>query len=157
MESRFTRLLTAAVPPPGPAQRRATAAPQHAAAQPLTAQPGSVKIARDFTLGTLNNWGMTALTDDAVLVVSELVTNALRYGADARCGQLAIWLRLLAQPPYLMCLVSDASRDIPLRKPAGAGDVSGRGLQVIESCCCRWGWHLPDQDGKVIWALLPRD
>jgi anti-sigma regulatory factor (Ser/Thr protein kinase) len=157
MESRLTSLLTDAVPPQGLTQRRPTAAPQRAAARPLAAQPGSVKIARDFTRGTLRNWGMPAVADDAVLVVSELVTNALRYGAADRAGQLGIWLRLMAQPPYLMCLVTDASRDIPLRRLAGADDVTGRGLQVIESCCSRWGWHLLDQGGKTVWALLPRD
>ena len=156
MESRFTSLLTGAVPPQGLTQRRSAAAPQLAAARALAAQPGSVKIARDFTRGTLRDWGMLAVADDAVLVVSELVTNALRYGAASRSGQLGTWLRLLAQPPYLICLVTDATRDIPRRRLAGADDVAGRGLQVIESCCSRWGWHLLDQGGKVVWALLPR-
>jgi anti-sigma regulatory factor (Ser/Thr protein kinase) len=157
MESRLTSLLASAVPPQGLMQRRPATSPQRAAARALAAQPDSVKIARDLTRGTLHNWGMPALIDDAVLVVSELVTNALRYGAAGRGDELAIWLQLLAQPPYLMCLVTDTSRDIPLRRQTGAGDASGRGLQVIESCCSRWGWHLLDQGGKVVWALLPRD
>ena len=157
MESRLISLLAGAVPPQGLTQHRRATSPQRVAARALAAQPDSVKIARDFTRGTLRNWGMPALADDAVLVVSELVTNALRYGAAVRDGRLAIRLRLLAQPPYLMCLVTDASRDIPLRRRTGTGDATGRGLQVIESCCSRWGWHLLDQGGKVVWALLPRD
>jgi anti-sigma regulatory factor (Ser/Thr protein kinase) len=156
LESRLTTLLADAVSPQGGNRRRPATEPQHSAAQALTADPRSAKIARDFTWGTLHGWGMLALASDAMLVVSELVTNALRYGAASDRGQRAIWLRLLAQPPYLMCLVTDASLDIPVRKPAGARDATGRGLQVIESCCSRWGWHLLDQGGKVVWALLPR-
>lgn len=157
MDPRLTSLLAGAVPAQGLTQRRAAAAPARAAARALAAQPGSVKIARDFTQGTLGSWGMLAVADDAVLVVSELVTNAVRYGAAGHGGRPSIWLRLLAQPPHLICLVADASRDVPLRRQAGAGDVTGRGLRVIESCCSRWGWHLPDQGGKVVWAVLPPD
>jgi hypothetical protein len=162
MESRLTSLLAGAVPPQGLTQCQPAAAPARAAARTLNAQPGSAKIARDFTQGTLGNWGMLAVADDAVLVVSELVTNAVRYGAAGPGGAgpggaPSIWLRLLAQPPDLMCLVADASRDVPLRRQAGAGEVTGRGLWVIESCCSRWGWHLLDQGGKVVWALLPLD
>ena len=157
MESRLTSLLADAVAPQGLTQRRPVTTLSLAAARALATDPVSVKIAREFTRGTLQNWSMPALADDAVLVVSELVTNALRYGAASQCGRLAIWLRLLAQPPYLMCLVTDPSRDIPLRRQAGSGDATGRGLQVIECYCNRWGWHLLDEGGKVVWALLPRD
>ena len=68
-----------------------------------------------------------------------------------------IRLRLLAHAPYLMCMVSDPSPEIPLRRESGPEDPTGRGLQVIESCSSRWGWHLLDEGGKVVWALLPRD
>lgn len=155
MESRLTSILN--VPPQGLTQRRPMAPPQRAAGRALAAEPGSARIARDFTRGTLRSWGMLGLADDAVLVVSELVTNALRYGAASDGGRPGIWLRLLAQPPHLMCLITDASRDIPLRRQPGADEATGRGLQVIESCCSRWGWHLPGHGGKVVWALLPRD
>jgi anti-sigma regulatory factor (Ser/Thr protein kinase) len=154
MESRLTSLFAGAVPQQGLTQRQPGGPPQRAAARALAAEPGSVKIARDFTRGTLHNWGMPSLASDAVLVVSELVTNALRHGTSGDGGQVAMWLRLLAQPPYLMCLVTDASRDIPQRRRAGPADATGRGLQVIESCCNRWGWHLLDEGGKVVWALL---
>jgi two-component sensor histidine kinase len=101
---------------------------------------------------------MSALSEDAVLVVSELVTNALRYGAPGRGGdEPVIRLRLLAQPPYLMCMVTDPSREIPLRKESGTQDATGRGLHVIESCSSQWGWHLLDDGGKVVWALLPHE
>jgi anti-sigma regulatory factor (Ser/Thr protein kinase) len=132
--------------------REYPAAGQPAASRDLAARPEAVGTARDFTRYTLDGWGLQELTDDAVLVVSELVTNALQHAAP---GGTVIKLRLLAQPPYLMCMVTDPGRDIPLRRQAGPADDSGRGLQVIESCCSRWGWHLLDEGGKVVWALLP--
>jgi hypothetical protein len=155
------------------------AAPE--AARGLVPRPESVKIAREFTATTLRRWGMSALSEEAGLVVSELVTNALWHGlrgADDRpcpqgpgspdglagadgpaCGpdemsRQPIMLRLLAQPPYLMCMVTDPSREIPLRRDADPAAETGRGLLVIESCCTRWGWHLLDEGGKVVWALL---
>ena len=152
-------LLAGAVPSQTNAYRQSPwppneypAAGQPAASWELTARPEAVRTARDFTRYTLGGWGLQELIDDAALVVSELVTNALKHAAP---GGAVLKLRLLAQPPYLMCMVTDPSRDIPLRRQAGPADGNGRGLQVIDSCCSRWGWHLLDEGGKVVWALLP--
>jgi anti-sigma regulatory factor (Ser/Thr protein kinase) len=150
----FDCLLAGTVPRQG---RRRRQSAQPAASHSLPPRPESVKFARDFTRVTLRSWGLTAVSDDAELVVSELVTNALRHavrGPDS--DKPAITLRLLAQAPYLMCMVSDPSREIPLRRESGPDDPTGRGLQVIESCSSQWGWHLLDDGGKVVWALLPR-
>ena len=121
----------------------------------LEPRPESVRAAREFTRVTLAGWGMTALGDDAELVISELVTNALRHAVGGRGDAAVIRLRLLAQAPYLMCMVTDPSREIPVPGEPGPEAVAGRGLQVIESCSSRWGWHLLDDGGKVVWALLP--
>jgi len=86
-----------------------------AAAQPsatcaLSPLPESVKIGRDFARATLGHWGMATLTDLAELVISELLTNALRHGipsARQLAGDSPIRLKLLGQAPYLMCMVTD--------------------------------------------------
>jgi anti-sigma regulatory factor (Ser/Thr protein kinase) len=117
----------------------------------------SVKTGRDFTQATLLSWGMAALTDPAELVVSELVTNALRHGipsAREPAGGHHIRLRLLAQAPFVMCMVTDPGIDIPVLRESGPTEESGRGLNVVECCSVRWGWHLLDEGGKVVWALL---
>ena len=137
-------------------------APAEPAAQPtatctLPPSAESVKAGRDFTRATLRDWGMTALTDLAELVVSELVTNALRHGIPTarRLGEEhCVRLRLLAQAPFVMCMVADPERSIPVLKDADPAAETGRGLTVVEACCVRWGWHLLDEGGKVVWALL---
>lgn len=141
---------------PGPAA-------QPAASRVLAPQPESVGDARDFTRATLRGWGLAAVSDDAELVVSELVTNALRHGLPgagapvAADGGPVIGLWLMIQAPHLICMVSDPSRELPRRRSSGPLDATGRGLCVIESCSSRWGWSPLDAGGKVVWALLPGD
>lgn len=141
----------------GPAGTPPFAAAQTAATCALRARPESVRGGREFTRSALRDWGMTALTDLAELVVSELITNALRHGipsARRLAQEPPIRLRLLAQMPFLMCMVTDPGPEIPvLRDPSSAAET-GRGLNVVESCSVRWGWHLLDEGGKVVWALL---
>ncbi len=117
----------------------------------------SVKTSRDFTRVTLGLWGMSMLADVAELVVSELVTNALRHGVPSArriASDRCVRLRLLAQAPFVMCMVADPGRGIPVLQDSDLASESGRGLTVVEACCVRWGWHLLDEGGKVVWALL---
>jgi anti-sigma regulatory factor (Ser/Thr protein kinase) len=122
-------------------------AEQLAATCELTARPESAKVARDFTRMTLREWRMARLSDVAELVVSELVTNALRHGLlSARWmpGEHPIRLRLLRQDPYLMCMVTDPDTAGPVRIDAHSNAENGRGLGVVESCSVRWGWQTLD-------------
>jgi anti-sigma regulatory factor (Ser/Thr protein kinase) len=151
--------------PPGhllPAQPQPVGPSYGPPAQPSTtcqlgARPESVKTGRDFTRATLADWGLSALTDLAELVVSELVTNALRHGVPSARqlgAEHCIRLRLLAQAPFVMCMVTDPGIEIPVLRESGPTCESGRGLNVVECCSVRWGWHLLDEGGKVVWALL---
>lgn len=131
--------------------------PQPTATCLLGPRPESVKTGRDFTRATLAEWDMPALADVAELVVSELVTNALRHGIPSACllvSEHCVRLRLLAQAPFVMCMVTDPGADIPVLRDSRPTSESGRGLNVVESCSVRWGWHLLDDGGKVVWALL---
>ena len=113
--------------------------------------------ARRFVSSTLRAWGCDCAISDAELLVSELVTNALRHGVPSACelaGEHCVRLRLLAQAPFVMCMVTDPGHDIPVLRESGPTCESGRGLNVVESCSVRWGWHLLDDGGKVVWALL---
>lgn len=138
----------------------AIASAQTAATCGLGARPEAVRAGREFTRTALRDWGMPLLGDLAELVVSELLTNALRHGIPSArriTQECPIRLRLLAQMPFLMCMVTDPGAEIPVRRDPGPAAESGRGLTVVESCCVRWGWHLLDEGGKVVWALLHPD
>jgi len=123
----------------------------------LGADPESVKAGRDFTRVTMGLWEMATLTDVAELVVSELLTNAVQHGVPSAARTVSehcVRLRLLAQVPFVMCMVTDSGRGIPLLRDSDPTAQSGRGLTVVDACCVRWGWHLLDEGGKVVWALL---
>ncbi|HWG64819.1 MAG TPA: ATP-binding protein [Streptosporangiaceae bacterium] len=132
------------------------------AAQPsatcaLRALPESVKAGRDFTRALMAEWNLSEIGDSLSLVASELITNALRHGVGAPArprDKCPIQLRLLAQVPYVMCLVTDPGTEIPVLQNPGPWAETGRGLNVVDTCSVRWGWHLLDGGGKVVWAVL---
>lgn len=125
----------------------------------LSAEPSAAKVARQFTLATLGSFGAGDLVDDAAIVVSELVTNAVRYGlrpglactaADAR-----IEVFLLRQASYLLCVVTDSSPGPPMVMEPDLTTATGRGLHVVEALSTRWGWAPLATGGKAVWAALP--
>lgn len=137
-------------------------------------EPESVTEARHFAISRLDAWGGGAVADDVGLVVSELVTNALRHsgggpafgrsaphavhGGDRSGDPLgsapaAIRLRLLHRAPWLLCGIIDSSTAAPRRKEPDYIAETGRGLHLVESFSIRWGWcGLPH--GKIVWALF---
>jgi hypothetical protein len=120
--------------------------------------PSSVAAARTFTLRTLQRWGTSDCADDVAAVVSELLTNALRYAiGKPGNGVLAspIRLGLLHPGPCVLCAVADPSNSVPLPRQPDWEAETGRGLQVVASLSHRWGYcPAPDQRGKVVWATF---
>ncbi|MFE0804716.1 SpoIIE family protein phosphatase [Streptomyces sp. NPDC058812] len=100
--------------------------------------------ARTAVREQLVKWGLDDLVDSTELVVSELVGNALRYGNAP--GEL----RLLRHE-RLYVEVSDSGPDLPQIQHADVSDESGRGLQLINMMCRRWG-SCRTPRGKVVWA-----
>ncbi|ATL83835.1 ATP-binding protein [Streptomyces samsunensis] len=129
----------------------------------LPARYEAVKDARQFTGWTLRQWDIPELLDEVALVVSELVTNALRHalsGAGAAGGpERPVRLHLMRGPSRLVCAVRDPSEVGPVAGEAGCGEESGRGLHLVESFTDGWGWQplVGTPRGKIVWAvfLLP--
>jgi anti-sigma regulatory factor (Ser/Thr protein kinase) len=130
---------------------------------PLGQAPGAPCTARNLTRATLTGWGREDVLDDALVVVSELVTNALRYGRPAPGGQLPpapathdqpFLLSLVHCDGSVLCAVFDPGRDEPRVKEPDFFQESGRGLHVLASLAADWGWTTPDRNGKTVWALL---
>ncbi|MEV7688273.1 ATP-binding protein [Streptomyces bungoensis] len=137
------------------------AAVSSAASCALPARYEAVGEARRFTRGTLDQWDVGDRFDDICLVVSELVTNALRHGlpADAVCTDphASVRLHLMRWTERLVCAVRDPSHDTP--EPRDSDDFaaeSGRGLFLVDSFADSWGWHplAGTLHGKVVWALF---
>lgn len=118
-------------------------------------EPESVTFARHFTQTTLERWDMASLIDDVGLVVTELVTNALRHSLPPRPAEPAgaIHLRLIRNAPYLLCGIQDAGQDLPRRREPDFIAETGRGLHIVESFSSMWGWAR-FAGGKVVWALF---
>jgi len=84
--------------------------------------------------------------DDAALVLSELVGNAVRH---AEGDTLRVRLRRTAD--VLRIAVQDGSAALPAPRQASLEDESGRGMLIIEALSRRWGCE-PLPDGKIVWA-----
>ncbi|WP_434091319.1 ATP-binding protein [Streptomyces bluensis] len=119
----------------------------NAASCALPARYEAVREARQFTRGTLNQWDVGDRFDDVCLVVSELVTNALRHGLPANIprtvGQEApVRLHLMRWTERLVCAVRDPSHETPVaRETEDFAAESGRGLFLVDSFADSWGWH----------------
>jgi hypothetical protein len=116
-----------------------------------------VRGARDFTVGTLRRWGVAERCDDVAVVVSELVTNALRHALPAVAQAGAGWpvqLGLLQRGRCVTCAVADPSRVTPVPGEPGYLTETGRGLHIIAALSDRWGFITSGDGGKVIWALF---
>ncbi|MER6047366.1 SpoIIE family protein phosphatase [Streptomyces sp. NPDC001793] len=112
----------------------------------LAPEPRSVARARELARDQLTDWGLQALVDTTELLVSELVTNALRH------GQGEIRLRLLLDRT-LVCEVWDADLAQPRRRRARDTDEGGRGLQLVGLLSEGWGSRRTPR-GKTVWFEL---
>ena len=128
---------------------------------PLSPSPDAAGRARSFTRRALDSWGLGDLADDAELVVTELLANAVRHAwpnrpdGSADAAALALWL--LRDANGFMCVVTDPSDSAPaLRQPGPSGE-NGRGLHVIHALSDHWGWSALNEHGKAVWAILFRD
>lgn len=118
--------------------------PCRIAAWDLPADPARVSEVRASALRQLADWGLDEAAFAAELMLSELVTNAIRHGAGP------IRVRLL-HGRTLICEVSDASNTAPHLRRAASTDEGGRGLFLVAQLARSWGTrYLPE--GKVIWA-----
>ncbi|TSB18101.1 SpoIIE family protein phosphatase [Streptomyces benahoarensis] len=112
----------------------------------LAPEARSVARARELARDQLTDWGLEELVDTTELLVSELVTNALRHGHGE------IRLRLL-RDRSLVCEVWDADLAQPRRRRARDTDEGGRGLQLVGLLSAGWGSRRTPR-GKTVWFEL---
>lgn len=139
----------------------------------LSPRPDEARKARSFTRDTLATWDLADLADDAVVIVGELLANAVQHAGtclpapgmtapdmtapDMTAQDACLGLWLLRHPQGLMCVVTDLSDRPPALRQPGDTAEGGRGLHVIHSLSDHWGWTPLGGQGKAVWALLFRD
>lgn len=111
------------------------------------ADPRAARTARDFIAGKLARWDLDDLRDTTLLLVSEVVTNALRHTHGE------VMIELARSPGFVRVNVSDENSMAPTQSPADLLDESGRGIPLVSALSDRWG-SAPRGAGKVVWFEL---
>jgi anti-sigma regulatory factor (Ser/Thr protein kinase) len=128
----------------------------HVASIRLDAVFVSVGLAREFVRKTLGDWQVSDQIDDAELMVSELVTNAVKSAgvADAVPKGEGIGVQLRAMETELYVEVWDGGEGSPGIPEQVLDAEGGRGLFLVEALSKRWGIYRPAVGGKIIWSEL---
>jgi hypothetical protein len=136
--------------------------------RPLSPLPEEARTARHFVRELLACWGLSYLSDDAELIIAELVVNAVRHGLRTApqavaagapgvpgvAGASALRLCLLRRVGEVMLAVTDPSNEAPTPRAPGWTGESGRGLQIVGALSYVWGWSPMEGRGKAVWAVL---
>jgi anti-sigma regulatory factor (Ser/Thr protein kinase) len=142
-------------PPPVPPPAGWACLPR-IATRALGADPGSVRAARDFTVAILHRWSAAERSPYIAVVVSELLTNALRHAlpgsGDAR-PRRPVRLGLLQLRACVLCAVADPSTAAPVPRTPGTLAETGRGLHIVCALSDQWG-YTTSGTGKVVWAMF---
>jgi anti-sigma regulatory factor (Ser/Thr protein kinase) len=116
----------------------------------LESDYAAVRHARSLIRDPLKRWGLEDLIDSSELLVSELVTNAIKYAKGE------VMLRLILEPDSLVCEVHDSSPALPRVLQVDKDAENGRGLHVVSQVAAKWGMRRT-ATGKVVWCeqLVP--
>lgn len=136
--------------------------PQLTSGLTLAAVPTAVRLARLFVRQRLSLWGLSQFINDAELVLSELVTNAMNATGTtnprprwSELNNLAlITVRLVVTADSLVIEVWDRDPRPPVLKQPEEADEAGRGLLIVGALCRRWDYFFPESGGKAVWGEL---
>ena len=120
--------------------------------QSLPRAAPSAARARDLVRTVLAGWGLDELADAGALLVSELVGNAVRH---TRCRLIEVTLTR-SSPSTVRIAVADRSHVPPVPRTPDDGELSGRGLLIVEALTASWGTE-PLPWGKRVWGELVRE
>jgi anti-sigma regulatory factor (Ser/Thr protein kinase) len=116
---------------------------------PLSVRSGSAP-ARRLVAHALRRWRLGHRIDDTLIVVTELVENALRHAPPGSDLSLKLF------PGVLRVEVTDGSYLPPVVRPEQYGGPGGRGLRIVRAIAALWN-YTPTATGKVVWANLSTD
>jgi anti-sigma regulatory factor (Ser/Thr protein kinase) len=124
----------------------------------LAALTSAVPCARGHVRAVTAGWGLSSLSGTAELLVSELVTNAVKasrrlLASEGPAFVPVVLLALASDQTSLVIRVWDASGSMPVRTQAGPDEEAGRGLLLVEALGSEWGAY-ELAAGKVVWVLI---
>jgi anti-sigma regulatory factor (Ser/Thr protein kinase) len=119
----------------------------------LPSTPYSVQMARFYIRAALTYHELGGYADDAEMVASELVTNAIEHA-----GALTFGLEVMhmADSGAVAVIVTDPSSHPPVKRDLSEDTEHGRGLNLVEALSASWGWR-PQNPGKAVYAILARE
>ena len=118
--------------------------------------PESVPVARSHVRAALGSHGLGEYADDAEIITSELVTNAVQHACGNGTKTIEVTLTAAGSPAAVTVAVSDSSPHGPIRRDTPPGSEQGRGLRLVEALSAHWGWR-PEDSGKAVFAVLVRE
>jgi Histidine kinase-like ATPase domain len=143
----------------------AGASPQFARRVRMSPEPGAAALARAEVAAAIRDWGVAVDLDAALLLTSELVTNAVTHGARLRAPEgpgprpgtdgtaAQVVLAITACATGLRVDVHDGSGDFPVPRVVGGQEESGRGLLLVTSLSAEWGCYRTPA-GKAVYFTL---
>ena len=128
----------------------------------LAAAPTAVRLSRIFAADVLHHWQLAHIIEDAELITSELVTNAVQATglttAPERWSQLTdlaiVQVRFTLYEDVVLIEVWDRAAAVPVFRAPTDDQESSRGLAIVEALAVEWGYHHVPEAGKVVWAKL---
>jgi anti-sigma regulatory factor (Ser/Thr protein kinase) len=136
--------------------RKTAAADPQLIAFVLPSIPESVRIARSRIRAVLDLHRLAEYADDAEVITSELVTNAIQHACADGTETVGVTLVRRKNPEAVTIVVTDSSPDGPLKREPSNGSEQGRGLLIVNELSARWGWN-PADGGKAVYATLAKE
>jgi anti-sigma regulatory factor (Ser/Thr protein kinase) len=119
----------------------------------LPSNPYSAHVARFYVRAVLTYYDLGDFTEDAEIVTSEIVTNAVQHSGAQTIG---LELTSLEGPRAVAIVITDPSARPPIKRDLAGDTEHGRGLHMVAALSARWGWR-PQGTGKAVFAILTRE
>jgi anti-sigma regulatory factor (Ser/Thr protein kinase) len=121
----------------------------------LPSIPASVPIARFHIRAALTFQRLEEYADDAAIITSELVTNAIQHASGDGTATVRVTLLRVWNPEAVTVVVTDSSPEGPVTRTVPDGSERGRGLRIVNELSNCWGWN-PEDGGKAVYAVLAK-
>jgi anti-sigma regulatory factor (Ser/Thr protein kinase) len=122
----------------------------------MLSTPESVGMVRGQVRAALDFGGLSEYADDAELIASELVSNAVRHASTTPSDKVKVALIRVDNPSGVAIIVVDSSPQAPIMREFTLDEEGGRGLRIVDALAASWDWR-PRDSGKAIIAILTND